>query len=122
MRNRKLASPGSDHQEPGEGGEHLGERERDRVVPGSEALHHDDLEREQRGAAEHERVAARRASVDPGEHREADRRERDSRPGRARNAHRKSASAKSGVKTTYVPVMNPVEETELRSSPAVCNA
>jgi len=28
----------------------------------------------------------------------------------------------SGVSTTYIPVMNPVLETVVRSSPAVCNA
>ena len=35
---------------------------------------------------------------------------------------RKSTSARIGVKTTYRPVMNPVLETVVRSSPAVWKA
>jgi hypothetical protein len=35
---------------------------------------------------------------------------------------RKKPSAISGVSTTYIPVMKPVLETVVRSSPAVCSA
>ena len=60
--------------------------------------------------------------MDPGEHRQADRREQHPAPAASPIRERKSSSAISGVSTTYIPVMKPVLETVVRSSPAVCSA
>ena len=60
--------------------------------------------------------------MDAGEQREAERREHDADPGAAADPRPEARSASSGVSTTYIPVTKPVEETEVRSSPAVCSA
>jgi len=75
-----VAAHHCDHPESHTGGEHLDERERDRVVARRVALHQHDLQGVDRGAGEHEQVARGRAGVDAREEREAARRERDPRP------------------------------------------
>ena len=93
------------------------------VVARRVALHQHDLERIDRGTGKHEEVAEQRAAVDAGEQRETERSRAATpsqapRPTRSRN----TASASNGVSTTYMPVMKPVEDTVVRSSPAVCSA
>ena len=102
---------------PANDGEHLDERERERVVARRVALH-----QRRSGARRRPRPRARagrrrRAAVDPGEQREPDRRERDADPRRRADRARKSASARSGVSTTYIPVMKPVVETDRALEP-----
>ena len=112
-----------DREQAGERGQHLDERERERVVARGVALHQDDLERVDGGAGEHEQVAEQRAAVDAGEQREAGGRERDAEPGAAADARAGRGRARAAAcRTTYMPVMKPVEETVVRSSPAVCSA
>ena len=83
VRHLDLAERDGDDGEAGERGEHLGLRERERVVAGRVALHQRDLERVGGRAGEHEQVAARIAGADAGEQRQPGDRERDTEPDRA---------------------------------------
>jgi hypothetical protein len=57
--------------------------------------------------------------VDAGEERQAERRDRDASSLRRLTRTRKSASAISGISTTYRPTMNPADETDVRWRPVV---
>ena len=123
MRHRELTGRKRDREQADERREHLDKRERERVVARREALHQDDLQRVDGGAREHEQVAGERPAMHAGEQREPDGREQHPDPHRERAIRvRKSASAISGVSTTYIPVTKPVLETVVRSSPTVWSA
>ena len=99
-------------------GDHLDQRECDRVVDRREALHQHDLQRVDGGSREHEQVAGRRARVNATRAARARLWRAGRRPTpRAPPGPGRAASASSGVSTTYIPVMKPVDETDVRSRP-----
>ena len=89
-RHLDLAERDRDDCEAGEGREHLGLSEGDRVVARRIALHQDDLQRVGGRPQEHEQVAERIARADAGEQREPDAppARRRSRPRRRRASGR----------------------------------
>ena len=80
VRDGELTGEHGDDEQPRERGQHLDERERERVVPRRVALHQHDLQRVDRGAREHEQIPERRAAVHAGEQREPDRRKQHAAP------------------------------------------
>ena len=122
LRHRHTVDDERNGEQADEGGDHLDERERERVEPRREPLHQDDLERVDGSSTEHEEVADGRAAAHTREESEARRRERDRTQVLAPIRVPKSSSARRGVITTYIPVTKPVDETDVRSRPAVCSA
>ena len=118
----ELAERDRDRDEADERGRHLQERQRPRVVARRIPLHRRDLQRRGERAREHERVAERRSAGRTVQEQQA-RRPRSATPAQTARGTGvpKSASAMSGVKTTYSPVMKPVLDTVVSSSPAVWN-
>ena len=85
-RELEVAERERDRREGGERGDHLDERERNRVVHPRVALHQRDLERVGGRPAEHEQVADGIADAHAREQTETDERERDARPQRPARA------------------------------------
>ena len=81
VRDGELTGEHGDDEQSRERGQHLDEREGERVVSRRVALHQHDLQRVDRGARKHEQIPERRAAVHAGEQREPDRRKQHAAPG-----------------------------------------